>query len=96
MATRTGGARRKTRHKFQVSIREKGKISIRRYLQSFETGERVLLKAQPSIHKALYFRRFHSLSGIITGKQGSCYKVAINDQNKKKIVLTHPAHLVKQ
>ncbi|MFT4313504.1 MAG: 50S ribosomal protein L21e [Candidatus Woesearchaeota archaeon] len=93
MATRVGGNRRKTRHIFQNSIRQKGKISIRRYLHDFEQGQRVLLLAQPAIQKGLYFRRFHGRSGIVLGKQGDCYKVEVTDKDMTKKIIVHPAHL---
>ena len=93
MATRIGGNRRKTRHIFQNSVREKGKLSIRRYLQSLSVGERVVLKAQPALQGGLYFRRFHGKSGLVKGKQGECYLVEVKDHNMTKVLIVHPAHL---
>jgi large subunit ribosomal protein L21e len=93
MATRIGGSRRKTRHIFQNTVREKGKLSIRRFLQSLEIGERVTLKAQPTYQNGLYFRRYHGKNGIVIGKQGDCYKVEIKDFNATKTVIVHPAHI---
>lgn len=92
---RVGGNRRKTRHIFQSSVREKGKLSIRRYLQDLEEGAQVVLKAQPSIQGGLYFRRFHGKHGIITGKQGGCYLVQVKDHAATKTLIVHPAHLKK-
>jgi len=96
MTKRTGGQRRKTRSKFRKNEKEKGKISIKRYFQQLEKGERVLLMADPSVHKGMYFRRFHAKSGIISGKQGSCYTIKLKDGNKEKTVTVHPIHLIKQ
>lgn len=95
MAKRIGGSRRKTRHMMLKSHRQKGKISLTRCLQQLNVGERVLLKAESAVQSALYFRRFHGLIGTVTGKRGRCYEVAINDQNQKKMVIVHPAHLHK-
>ncbi len=95
MVQRSGGFRRKTRHKLKKNIREKGKISIRKYLQEFKLGDKVLLKAEPSIQKGMYFPRFHSKVGIIKEKQGKCYKVLIKDHNKEKFLIVHPIHLSK-
>ena len=96
MATRVGGNRRKTRHVFKNSIREKGKISIRRVLAEYKEGEQVVLKAQPGIQKGIYFRRFHGKSGIVSGKQGACFKVDIKDKTADKTIIVHPAHLKRQ
>ena len=95
MATRIGGSRRKTRQKFRKPLREKGKLSLTRYLQSFEKGEKVLLKAEPSIQKGMYHGRFHGKVGVVIKKKGACYEVEINDLGKKKILILHPIHLKK-
>ena len=95
MTKRIGGFRRKTRHKLKRNIREKGKVSIRRFTQSFNLGEKVYLNTNPSIHKGVYFPRFHGLSGTIVKKQGVCYQVNIKDGNKLKTLIIHPIHLKK-
>ncbi|MBI2671091.1 50S ribosomal protein L21e [Candidatus Woesearchaeota archaeon] len=90
---RIGGFRRKTRHKLRKNIHERGKISIKKFLQKFDQGTRVYLKADSGYQKGMYFPRYHGKAGIVTGKQGSCYYVKIKDQNKHKILLVHPIHL---
>jgi large subunit ribosomal protein L21e len=92
---RTGTARRKTRHLFQKSKKQRGKISIKNFLQSFKIGEKVLLKAEPAIQKGMYFRRFHGKTGEVLGKQGSNYKIKLKIKNKIKQILAHPVHLRK-
>jgi large subunit ribosomal protein L21e len=96
MAMRVGGARRKTRSIMSNSVREKSKISIRRYLQQLQLGDMVVLKAQPSVHEGIYFRRYHGQSGRIVSKQGECYLVQISAKGVVRKLLVHPAHLVKQ
>jgi len=95
MTKRLGGFRRKTRSKLRKNPREKGKISIANYLQEFKINDKVLLKADPSIQKGMYFPRFHSKSGIVLGKQGSSYKILIKDGDKNKVLIVHPIHLKK-
>lgn len=90
---RIGGFRRKTRSKLKKNIRERGKLSIRRFLQSFEVGDKVSLKAEPAYQKGMYFPRFHGLVGTVKGKQGKAYRVEIKDQTKMKEVIVHPVHL---
>ncbi len=92
---RVGGMRRKTRYKMQKSISERGKLPISRYLQTFEEGEKVLLKPFPSHHGGLFCLRFHGRIGKVLGKQGGCYKVQIKDGNKLKECIVHPVHLIK-
>lgn len=95
MAKRIGTFRRKSRHKLAKNVRSKGKISLTRFFQKFESGERVVLKADPAVQKGLYFPRFHGKLGIVKGKKGRCYEVAIKDFRKEKTVIVHPVHLKK-
>ena len=73
----------------------KGKFSIARFFQNFSENERVVLKAESSYQRGMYFPRFHGKNGLVQGKQGNCYKVLINDSGKKKEVIVHPVHLKK-
>lgn len=95
MAQRIGGNRRKTRNKLKKNVRRQGKISLTRYFQKFNEGDKVYLTAEPAVQKGMYFPRFHGKAGIIKGKQGFCYKVQVKDMNKNKIIIIHPVHLKK-
>lgn len=95
MAKRTGGPRRKTRHKLQKRKSEKGRISIRRYLQEFKQGDKVVLKAEPAYQKGMYHPRYHGKIGSVISKRKSCYKINIKDKRKEKILIVHPIHLKK-
>lgn len=95
MVTRKGGVRRKTRYKFTKEKRRRGKISIMRYFQAFEAGERVLLDVEPAVQKGMYHPRFMGKSGIVKGRRGKCYEVTINDLGKEKTLMVHPVHLKK-
>ena len=93
MVKRIGGFRRKTRHKLQKKARQKGKLSLRKYFQKFEIGQKVLLKADSIVQKGMYHPRFHGKIGIIKGKEGRCYEVKIKDYSKEKTLIVHPVHL---
>ena len=93
MVQRIGGARRKTRGKFSKNYKQKGKISLRRYLQQFKEGDQVTLLAEPAVQKGMYFRRFHGKVGTVLRRLGSCYEIKIQDFNKEKRVIVHPVHL---
>lgn len=95
MAKRIGGARRKTRSKFSKNIRKKGKISITKYLQSFNPGDKVSLTVESGIQKGMYNRRFLSKVATINGKKGRCYEVRVIDGGKTKKLIVHPVHLKK-
>ena len=93
MVKRIGTSRTKTRHKLQKSKREKGKVSVSRYFQSFDQGARVVLKAEPAIQKGMYFPRFHGRVGTVLKKRGECYEIEIKDLGKTKTLIVHPIHL---
>jgi len=93
MVQRVGGFRRKTRSKLKKQYRQKGKISIRKFFQGFKEGDKVTFKPEPAVQTGMAFPRFQGKSGVITGKQGECYKIQIKDGNMKKIVVIHPVHL---
>ncbi len=93
---RIGGSRRKRLGTFTKSSRQKGKISQTQFLRSYEIGDKVILKIEPGVQKAVFFPRFQGKVGVITKKQGTCYHVLIKDGNKEKEVITHPIHLIKQ
>ncbi len=95
MTKRLGGFRRKTRSKLRKNHRDKGKISITRYLQEFKLNDKILLKAEPAVQKGMYFPRFHGKPGVVLGKQGSSYRILIKDGEKDKILIVHPIHLKK-
>jgi large subunit ribosomal protein L21e len=95
MVDRVGGSRRKTRYKLKKNVSEKGKISLRKYLQKFNIGDSVFLSAEPAVQNGMYHPRFHGKHGIVTKIVGTCYEVAIKDFTKAKIVVVHPVHLLK-
>lgn len=92
---RTGGSRRKTRSLFRKHKKEKGRLSLRKYLQSFKEGERVKLSLESSIQKGMYHPRFYGKTGTIKNKKGKCYEILIIDGSKPKTLIVHPVHLKK-
>lgn len=97
MVKRIGSTRRKTRHKFQRTVRERGKLPLSRYFAVFEPGDKVGLAINSNVQLGQFFRRFHGFTGSITGvKKGSCYEVKIRDGGKEKMLYVHPIHMKKQ
>ncbi len=93
MVQRKGGMRRKTRTKLAKSPRTRGKISIRRALQTFSEGDEVLLAVEPAVQEGMYLPRFHGKAGRVTGKSGECYLIHVQDGGKAKTLIVHPSHL---
>ncbi len=93
MVKRTGSRRRKSRYVLTQKKTEKGKLSIRNFLKDLKPGEKVVLKAEPSYQKGMYFHRFHGKMGVVGAKKGGCYEVMIKDCGKQKALIIHPVHL---
>lgn len=88
--------RRKTRKKMKKAVRERGKINITKFLAVYKEGDKVVLKADSSYHKGIYHPRFHGKIATVVGKSGRCYLVRMNDMGKRKVLIVHPAHLVRR
>lgn len=95
MVKRIGGIRRKTRYKFRKQVRNRGKIGLTKYFQSFNAGDRVYLTVESAVQKGMYYPHFMGKSGTIKGKRGKCYEVSINDLGKEKTLIIHPVHMKK-
>ena len=93
MVRRIGGLRRKSRYKFRKEKRQRGKVSITRYFQSFNAGDRIYLSVEPAVQKGMYYPRFMGKTGIVKGKRGRSYEITINDLGKEKTLIVHPVHL---
>ena len=71
---RIGGNRRKSRHKLKKGRREKGKISVSRFMQTFKEGQGVYLSMEPAYHKGSYNTKFIGKSGIVKNARGKCLR----------------------
>ncbi|MFH1409676.1 MAG: 50S ribosomal protein L21e [Nanoarchaeota archaeon] len=96
MATRIGGSRRKSRSKMRKPKSERGHISLRKYFQRFENGDKVYLNPEPAIQTGMFHARFQGQAGTIEGTKGRCYMVTIKDGGKGKTLIIHPVHLTRR
>ncbi len=88
------GYRRRTRN-LRVKPKDKGKVSIRKYMQEFKKDDVVSIKVNP-LYQAIPHPRFNGKTGKIVSVQGRAYYVSIADGGKKKNILVTPEHLVLQ
>jgi len=95
MTTRMDGFRKRTRQKFKKGQSQKGKVSIRTFLQKFAVGEKVNLSVEPGYQKGMYRPKYIGKTGTITAIKGTCYEVEIKDINKTKRLIVHRVHLIK-
>ena len=95
MTTRIGSKIRRCKAKLTKTHRTKGKISLGRYFQSFNAGDRVVFKVESAVQKGMFPVRHNGRMGTIVKSQGDCYHVEFRDGDKLKSVIVHPVHLVK-
>lgn len=93
MVVRKGGFRKKTRHLMRKNVRDKGKLSLTKYFQQFNAGDKVKLLADPTYQKGTFCLRYHGKNAIVQRNRGTCYEVTIRDGGKIKTLISHPVHL---
>jgi large subunit ribosomal protein L21e len=94
MVKRTGGMRRKTRQILQKHVKQRGKVSITKFLNEFKAGDKVVLKAEPAcVGNGMYHPMFHGKSAVVLKKTGFCYEVEIKDGSIRKKLIVHAVHL---
>jgi large subunit ribosomal protein L21e len=87
------GYRRKTRYLLKRKSRERGKTGLSRVLREYESGEKVVIKLDPSVHKGMPHRRFHGKIGVIDEKRGRSYVINVSQGNATKEIIVRPEHI---
>lgn len=76
-----------------ISIGDRGKLYISQFLKKLDNGDKVVLKANPSIQHGLFNLRFYGKIAEVIGMQGACYMVQLKDGGVFKKFIVHPTHL---
>jgi large subunit ribosomal protein L21e len=92
MSWKSHGFRFKSGTKLRKRVREKG-INLRKFLQDFEVGQRVIIDIEPASQKGMPHPRYQGRSGIVVGRKGRAFLVQIRDGSKVKTLITRPEHL---
>ncbi len=87
------GYRAKTRSLLRRKPREKGKTGLSKVLYEYTSGEKVVVKIDPSIHKGMPHRRYHGRVGVISKKRGRAYVVNVTQGDATKQIIVRPEHL---
>jgi large subunit ribosomal protein L21e len=93
MGRRAKGFRHKTRSLLSQNTREHGKIGLSKLLHSYVSGEKVVVKIEPSVHKGMPHRRFQGKIGAIVNKRGGSYVVNVPQGDALKEIIVRPEHL---
>jgi len=77
---RYGGIKRGTKSKYKKNYRNRGKIKISSFMNSFKEGDNVAVIRETSV-KSSFPKRIQGRTGTIEKKQGKAYYVNINESN---------------
>ncbi len=87
------GYRARTRHLLKKKPRERGKIKLSKLLQEYDSGNRVVIKIDPSVHKGMPHKRYHGKIGTVIEKRGRSYVVSVTQGKATKEIIVRPEHL---
>ena len=90
------GMRKKSRDKLSKTVRARGISPVVRAIQEFETGAKVHVLIDPSIHKGMPHPRFHGKTAEVVGKRGRAFVLKVTDGDATKTLITLPEHLTAQ
>ena len=82
-----------TRALLRRSPRERGKTTLRKILQSYSEGDKVVVNIDSSVHKGMPHRRFHGRVGVIMSKRGRSYVIHVTQGDALKEIIVRPEHL---
>ncbi|MCL5009582.1 MAG: 50S ribosomal protein L21e [Candidatus Parvarchaeota archaeon] len=89
------GAHRRSRKRLTIQKDKKGKIELRKALQSFNEGERVLIAPSAYFQRNIPHRRFFGVQGTVIRKKGKAYSIRVVQGSANKVVDLLPVHLKK-
>jgi len=90
---RKKGHQMNTRELFKRNPRERGKTTLSKILQSYNEGDKVVVKIDSSVHKGMPHRRFHGRIGVISAKRGRSYVIHVTQGDATKEIIVRPEHL---
>ncbi|MCP4762669.1 MAG: 50S ribosomal protein L21e [archaeon] len=90
------GARTRTRSVFRKNVRDRGLKSLRRFMITYEVGDKVDIIVDPAYQKrGMPHKRFQGKTGTIVGIRGRCFEVKVKDINKEKMLIIGKEHIRK-
>lgn len=90
---RSKGYRSKTRALLRKRPRERGKIGLSRLLRTFNPGDKVTIRIDPSVHKGMPHRRYHGRIGTVKERRGRSYVIEVAEGKQTRTVIARPEHV---
>ena len=95
MVRTSKGLRFRTRKLLSKKPRQRGMSPITYALQTFESGDKVHIIIDPSVHKGQPHKRFYGLTATVVDSRGEAYILELKQGRKTKQVIARPEHLRK-
>jgi large subunit ribosomal protein L21e len=93
MPRKSKGYRKKTRKLLKKKPRNRGKIGLSKILYEYKSGQKVVVKIEPSVHGGMPHRRYQGRIGVIASKKGRAYVVGVTQGKAIKEIIVRPEHL---
>ena len=90
---RKKGYQMSTRALLRRGPRERGKTTLSKILQSYNEGDKVVVRIDSSVHKGMPHRRFHGRIGVVQAKRGRSYVIHVTQGDATKEIIVRPEHL---
>ena len=94
MSITGNGLHKRSRKRLKLDIKERGKVDIKKALQSFEVGDKVIVDPDSRVQRNLPQRSFFGSVGVIIQKKGKAYTVEVKQQGSRlKRIDLLPVHI---
>ncbi len=90
---RSKGYRRKSRSMLRKKARVRGLQPLGRLLHRYETGDRAVIKIDPSVHKGMPHHRYHGRVGVVSAQRGRAYVLDVQEGGKIRKLIVRPEHV---
>ena len=93
MSITGNGAHKRSRRRLALRAEEHGQIKLKKTLQEFKGGDRVLIDPTASVQRNIPHRRFFGIAGTVVKKKGRAYSIEVVQGTSIKTVDLLPVHL---
>lgn len=73
--------------------RERGLQPIGRLLHEYESGDKVVIKIDSSIHKGVPHARYQGRVGVVEEKRGRAYVIKLAEGGKVRTIIARTEHI---
>ena len=93
MVKSSKGFRSRSRGTFTKEVRERGLPPVTRFLRTFEVGDRVVVRIEPSDPRGQPHPRYQGRTCTVVERRGRAYVIEFLDGGKRKELIAKPIHL---